>query len=125
MTSSLVLIVDDDPLVREILRDMLECFDCEVVEADNGADGLERFRADAPRLTITDMVLPGAPGFDVITEMRAARPDAKIIAVSGGGARDGKSYLDIALESGASDTLQKPIRIEDVERLVEMFVHQA
>lgn len=125
MASPLVLIVDDDPLVREILRDMLECLDCDVAEADNGADGLARFRADAPRLTLTDMVLPGAPGFDVITEMRAARPDATIIAVSGGGARDGKSYLDIALESGATDTLQKPIRLEDVERLVETFVHGA
>lgn len=125
MSNPLVLIVDDDFLVREILRDMLESMDCNVVEADNATEGLERFRADAPGLTITDIVMPGAPGFDLITEMRTARPEARIIAVSGGGTRDGKSYLDIALESGASGTLQKPIRLEDVEELIESLSHNA
>jgi signal transduction histidine kinase/DNA-binding response OmpR family regulator len=65
-----VLIVEDDPGTRDILRRMLEREACTVVEADNGRSGLERVRERPPDLILLDLMMPEMDGFEFVAELR-------------------------------------------------------
>lgn len=67
-----VLIVDDEPNVRELIRDTLELEDHEVIEAVDGPTALSELReAPLPDCVVLDIMMPGISGLDVLTELRA------------------------------------------------------
>ena len=78
-----VLVIDDDATVRAGIRRVLENAGCDVIEAETGEAGLDRFRNDRVDVTIVDIVLPGANEVETIAALRWHEPDAKIIAMSG------------------------------------------
>ena len=61
-TKSSVLVIDDDPTFRSLVKDLLEDMDCEVTEAEDVTAGLELAVKDPPQLIIVDMMMPGRPG---------------------------------------------------------------
>jgi len=79
-----ILVVDDDASIRSLLRGMLERQGYEVVEAEDGCEGLQCYWTALPDLVITDLQMPGMDGLELIMEVRRACPTAKIIAISGG-----------------------------------------
>jgi len=64
------LVVDDQPTNRDLLRAALEAEGWEVVEAENGQEGLERVESDAPTLILLDLMMPVMDGFEFVAEMR-------------------------------------------------------
>ena len=64
-----VLIIDDDPVSRYLLRGVLRDFPCAVVEASNGAEGVAMARRDRPDVIFCDVVMPGFSGLDVLREL--------------------------------------------------------
>lgn len=109
-----VLLIDDDDGMREVLRMMLRSLKFHVIEAANGVAGLALYCAHKPSLVITDIVMPEKDGIETVREIRMIDPNARIIAISGGG--DGKypNPLALAKKLGATDALQKPIRREQL-----------
>jgi len=103
-----ILVIDDEPEVRETIARILESHGYQVIDAKDGNDGLDVLRDERPDLVITDILMPGCDGLETIMEMRRRAPNAKIIAISGGGSRGIFDYLDAAQRFGASDTLVKP-----------------
>ncbi len=83
--SGIVLVIDDEPQVRTVARRMLEWFGFEVVEATGGRDGIEKFRARSAEvsLVLLDMMMPELNGEDVFRELRAIRPDVRVLLSSG------------------------------------------
>jgi len=79
-----ILVIDDEYLVRDTLARLLRAKGCEVVTAADGEHGMTVFRSAAPDLVITDILMPEQEGIQTIRLMRHERPDAKIIAISGG-----------------------------------------
>jgi DNA-binding response OmpR family regulator len=65
-----ILVVDDEPSLREMLRDVLEMADFEVVTAENGEQGLEKLRSDAPDLMLLDCSMPVMDGYETLEHMR-------------------------------------------------------
>ena len=114
-----VLLIDDDPLIREIGREMLTRAGYEVTTADDGAAGLRTAAAETFDLLITDMVMPDADGLDVIRQVRSQRPDLPVIAISSGGRVGADFYLKLASAMGASAVFPKPLRREPFLALVE------
>lgn len=109
-----VMVIDDDPLVRETIRNILKVKDIDVLEAEDGAQGLELF-ADRPvPLVITDLLMPGKEGIETISELRKIEPDLKIIAISGGGATNNMTFLELARKMGATKTLSKPFKPKEL-----------
>lgn len=103
-----ILIVDDDEMVRRVLRRMLETAGYEVREAPNGKVAMQECERQPVDLLITDIFMPEQEGMETISSLRRNRPNLKIIAISGVA---GDHYLKMARLLGARATLQKPLRL--------------
>jgi two-component system response regulator (stage 0 sporulation protein F) len=101
-----ILIIDDEEMMRILLRSALQSAGYEVVEAANGRQGLELYRQRPTDLIITDIAMPELNGLDLILELTRHFLRAKVIAISGLGGE--KHVLDVAKLLGARQTFQKP-----------------
>lgn len=111
---SRILIIDDDPHVRDLLVRVLEHEGYEVSLAANGLEGLDAARSVRPDLVITDIFMPEKEGLTTIMDLKRIRPSMGVIAISGGGHFARGDYLDVAIDMGASAGLPKPL---DLDRL--------
>jgi two-component system response regulator (stage 0 sporulation protein F) len=107
-----ILIIDDDDLIRVLLRSALEEAGYEVTEAANGRQGLELYRHRPTDLVITDIVMPEINGLDMLLALTREFLHAKVIAISGAG--EEKNVLDVAKLLGARQTFQKPFSVPDL-----------
>ena len=107
-----VLLCDDSPLVRRMLRDILtEGGVSNIVEACDGCEAVERYAECRPDLVFMDIVMPGKTGIEALREIRERFPDARIVILSSAGT---KTNLKNAIDAGASDFLQKPVERDRV-----------
>jgi CheY-like chemotaxis protein len=104
-----ILVIDDNVVVRNTIVQLLEGEGYEVVSAEDGRRGLNVFRAERPDLVITDIIMPEKEGIETIRDIRETSPNAKIIAISGGGRIGNTDFLRIARQLGASDVISKPL----------------
>ncbi|MCX7043902.1 MAG: response regulator [Candidatus Sumerlaeota bacterium] len=103
-----ILVIDDEEQVRKTLQLILEQAGYEVIGAPDGNVGIELFRKNPTDLVITDLLMPEKEGLETIMEIRRDFPDAKIIAISGGGREGALNFLAVAQKMGAAATLSKP-----------------
>lgn len=109
-----ILIIDDDELIRMTCRNILKKEGYNILEAGNGNTGVDIFRSENPDLVITDMLMPDKEGLETISEIKAINPNAKIIAISGGGNTQNMSFLQLARKIGADRALKKPIKANEL-----------
>ena len=112
-----VLVVDDDDLVRKVVRAVLEADDYDVLEAPNGKLALELIDEKKPGLVILDVMMPGLDGVDVCRQM--SHDGSKVLMLT---ARDDVETEDASRAAGADDFLGKPFSslelLEHVQKLV-------
>jgi CheY-like chemotaxis protein len=111
-----ILVVDDDPRVREVLSAMLESAGYDVSLAPNGRDAVTMLETEKFSVILTDLVMPEQEGIETIKLIRRDYPELKIIAMSGA---FGGDYLRIAEYLGANRTLPKPINMETLISALE------
>ncbi|HKX07480.1 MAG TPA: response regulator, partial [Stellaceae bacterium] len=116
-----ILLVDDDPAVRDSVAMVLEGAGFVVDQAEQGATALRLLQAQAPDLVITDILMPQKEGIETIREIRAILPNAPIIAMSGS-ADTGANYLKMAESLGATATLAKPFGAKAILELVSRLL---
>ena len=109
-----ILVIDDDPVVRGMLAEMLRREGYDVDEAEDGRAGMRRFREQPATLVITDVVMPEQEGLETLMQLRQASPTVKVIAISGGGRVGPESYLNSARTLGANAILAKPFGREEL-----------
>ena len=118
-----ILLVDDEDLLREGVREILEFSDFQVIEARDGIEALELFAVNNVDLVISDIVMPNMDGVDFVTKLRETFPDVPILTISGGSrvvsARFG---LDSALLSGAYASLTKPFTAKQLIEKVKSLL---
>ena len=121
MTKKHVLVIDDENFVRKTICDNLKLSGYQIASAANDEEGLKMIEASAlPGVVITDIIMPGMSGLEVISEIRKSYPSIKVIAISGGGRiKESEDLLEKARELGANATLSKPIDLDELERAVE------
>ncbi len=109
-----LLVIDDDPTVRSLLRDLLGALDYAVDEAPGGAEGLAQFRRDSYDLVLTDLAMPGMSGWEVAEAVRSASPGAPVILVTGSA-----TDLDAQRADALGVTiLHKPVPLADLRTAV-------
>ncbi len=116
-----ILVIDDELGARQLLRRMLESKGHEVVEALDGDEGIQSYRLHPTEIVIADLMMPGMDGLTTINELLREFPDAKILAISGGGGRD-LDLLPKAAELGALRTIAKPFGVPELLRAVDALL---
>jgi DNA-binding response OmpR family regulator len=118
-----ILIVDDDPDQREMIRSSLKEAGFEISTATNGVEGLEKARSGSPDLIILDVMMPKMDGFAVCVTLREDDTTASIPILMLTGLCSYISQLT-GLESGATDYLVKPFDPEQLVSKVEALLCQ-
>lgn len=103
-----ILVADDDKMIRQLLQTTLEKEGHEITLAVDGLEALKIAKDKIFDFLITDIIMPGVEGIEVISEIREIQPKIKVIAISSSGAVGFTSYLTLASTVGASATLKKP-----------------
>jgi len=113
-----VLLIEDDDLLREVLARSLVAAGHEVVEASNGIEGIDLYRARPADVVVTDLVMPLQEGVETIMQLRKFRRDIPIVAMSGG-VPNSKLYLGIAGKIGAQKILPKPFTPAQLQEAIK------
>jgi len=113
-----VLVVDDSADMRLSLQHLLRILGYEVETAADGNQALAKHRERAVSVVITDIFMAGKEGLETIAAFKREWPGVRIIAMSGGGERARRNYLDDALQIGADATLQKPFTLESLKSVL-------
>ena len=115
--SGLILVVDDDETIRRATSAMLQKLGFAVQVAEDGARGLEAFRADPSRFTLVllDLTMPNKDGESVFVDMKALKPDVRVILMSGFSEKEATARF---VGKGLASFLQKPFGFDDLRTLL-------
>ena len=118
-----ILVVDDTPMIRELLRGVLEVEGFNILEAGDGMEATEIIDSHPIDLCIVDIFLPKKGGLQVISELFKKNRDQQIIAISGGESFNPETILKLTAEYDVAETFAKPIDtvklVETVRRLLD------
>jgi two-component system, OmpR family, response regulator MprA len=106
-----ILVVDDDPSLRQALKRALRLEGYEVELAADGAEALDAIAADSPDLVVLDVAMPGLDGLDVSRRLRAGGNRVPILMLT---ARDAVGDRVAGLDAGADDYVVKPFALEEL-----------
>ncbi|MBA2570103.1 MAG: response regulator transcription factor [Chloroflexi bacterium] len=115
-----VLVVDDEPTLREALAEALEQDGLRVITAADGREALERFRADPPDLVVLDVMLPGLSGIEVCRIIRQESQVAILMLT----ARDSEVDKVVGLELGADDYVTKPFSLRELQARIRALLRR-
>jgi CheY-like chemotaxis protein len=115
MTSLKVLVVDDDPTIRDVLRAMLGFEGCQVVDAPDGESALVMSTAVRPDVVLLDVSMPGMDGLEVCRQLKARPDPPRVVMLT---ARDLPEDERLGFAAGADAYLRKPFSPLEVLELV-------
>jgi len=120
-SSDLILVVDDEPRVRESIRSILEDEGYAIIEASDGEEGLKKVAADKPDSVLLDIWMPDLDGIEVLRGIKQLDADLPVIIMSGHGT------IETAVKAaklGAYDYLEKPLSIDKLELVLRNALSQ-
>jgi len=118
MTTPDILVIEDDPIMREALSDWLRAAGYGVRAAPDGSAGLAAVKLAVPALVVTDIRMPGTSGEVIISELKRNHPQVAVIAISGLFNSGHGLDADAALALGAARALAKPFKRAELLRAV-------
>jgi two-component system, chemotaxis family, chemotaxis protein CheY len=121
--SKRILIVDDDASIRALYSKTLRLAGFEVITAQNGKEGAKAAQEFQPDLIILDLVMPEQEGIETLLELQSKYPEIPVIAMSG--AIGASEYLHVADLLGARQTLQKPVKPDELIRTVRLTLEKS
>jgi len=116
-----ILILDDEPVIREVLKTVLEKAGFAAREAASAGEGIERLSKEPIDLLLLDLMLPDRPGLDVLAEVRQRWPELPVVVVT---AYSSVETAIAAMREGAFHYLPKPFRNEEVVHVVRQALEK-
>ncbi|MEM9775343.1 MAG: response regulator [Chloroflexota bacterium] len=116
-----ILVIDDDHIVREAIRDILDIIDVNVIDASNGADGAELFSENFEQIDgiILDRRMPRMDGIETMKVLRQINPSTPIIMSSGFAENKATANLN---DVSPDAYLYKPYEIQDLINMIQTIV---
>ena len=114
-----ILVIDDEPGIRTVLRDIFEDESYSVYDAGDGIEGLEILASEVIHLVVLDVWLPNIGGIDVLKKIKEEYPEIEVIIISG------HANIDLAVKAvklGAFDFLEKPLSLDKILTLARNAV---
>jgi diguanylate cyclase (GGDEF)-like protein len=121
---ALVLLIDDDAVIRMHLRLCLKKEGYEIIEAKTGQEGLEIYSRICPDIVLLDAVMPGIDGFECCEKLQALAGDRQIPVLMITGLED-QTSVDRAFAAGAADFVTKPVHFAVLRQRVRRLIHQS
>jgi DNA-binding response OmpR family regulator len=118
--SRLVLVVDDDDIIRRVVRTVLEADDFEVVEAKDGDEAIQKVSPEHPLVVVLDVMRPGLDGVEVCRRVRA--DGTKVLMLT---ARDDADVEQASKDAGADGFLAKPFSSVELLDKVEQLTRKS
>lgn len=107
-----ILIVDDEPDIREVLAISMQDMGYRTVEAENAANAFAVFKKEKPRIVVTDIKMPGGSGIELLRKIKHENPETEVIMITGHG------DMNLAIRSlkyDATDFITKPIHVDALD----------
>lgn len=120
-----ILVVDDNVMIRKVIKNIFKEENYDIEEAENGEEGLDLIKKKKFDLVITDIIMPKMEGLELIMHIKRDFPDIKIIAIS-----EGKPYyLYMAKKLGTEKVFTKPLDLHDfldaVKKIIQFPIKKA
>lgn len=121
MMAKKILIVEDNEVNRLLMKDILAYYGYEIIEAANGAEGIEKAKECGPELILMDMQMPVMDGFAAVTLLKAdpGTRDIKIICITSFSMKGDKERI---LQAGCDAYVSKPINTRELPKLVKQHL---
>jgi len=118
-----ILVVDDEPVLREMLVEILQGREYSVISASNGVDGIQKYRAhmDEIEIVISDVGMPIMGGEELFEKLKEIDPQVKMIFMTGYLEEDSKAGI---LHSGVKRIIHKPFRIEEIVDVIDDVLYK-
>ena len=122
MSTARILVVDDDPAIRKIVRDRVRAAGHQVETAEDGQSALKLAAKLEPHLVISDIRMPGMDGLELLTKLRERRPVPEVVMMTA----HGSIALAVeALQQGAADFIEKPFEAPRLDHVVRKVLETA
>lgn len=109
-----ILIIDDEPALRDLFKALLEMHGHTVSIAQHGREAMAILGEHSFDIVMTDVLMPEQDGIETIVQIRGRWPGLRVLAMSGGGHLDANYYLRVARSLGATSLLQKPFSADEL-----------
>lgn len=116
-----ILLVDDDPSILEILSDLMGIFGHDYVTARNGLEAMEKLQDEPFHIVLTDMMMPGMDGMELLKHIHSNFPSTKIMVITGYDRTF--TYTDV-IGAGASDFISKPFNTDELEAKISRLARE-
>jgi DNA-binding NtrC family response regulator len=117
-----ILVVEDDPILRRFIGDVLKRKGCGVTSAEDGLKGLEEVKNKTYNLVISDLKMDGMDGLELLSRVKKISPMTEVIIITAYGSVN--SAVD-AMKTGAFDYITKPVELEELDIIIDrVFEHQ-
>ncbi|MSO42609.1 MAG: response regulator transcription factor [Candidatus Planktophila sp.] len=120
--AELIMIVEDEPGVRALLRDTLSIAGFETIEASDGMSALTLLRTNKPALMVIDINMPLMDGFELVERLRSTNDLTPVLMLT---AREDKSDIARGLKIGADDYVIKPFEIEELVLRIKAILRRS
>ncbi|MDH5600572.1 MAG: response regulator [Gammaproteobacteria bacterium] len=117
-----ILIVDDYLPLLEMLNESLVNSGYDVVYTNDGAEATNIFTTFNPDIVLTDIVMPGVDGIELILDLRKINASIKVVAMSGGNSGRADTYLNMAKKLGANKIIPKPFKVSELLKQLDSLV---
>src|SRR4030065_2557329 len=114
-----ILVVEDDAEMKSLLKDFFEEDRFEIDSVSNGSEAFRKIAREPFDLIITDIRMPGLTGLDILPGIKKLQPEVSIIVITAFGSEEVHRK---ALDRGASAYLEKPIRMDELRKLIHNMV---
>jgi two-component system cell cycle response regulator len=116
-----ILLVDDDPSLLVVLTELMASFGYESETAHSGMEAVEKLQQDSFHIVLTDMIMPGMSGMELLKHINNNYPQIKVMVVTGYDRT--YSYTDV-IQAGASDFISKPFDTDELEAKINRLVRE-
>lgn len=110
-----ILVAEDEKVMRYMIKDFLENYDFEVIQAENGLDAYVLWKNEKPDILLTDINMPKMNGIELLQRIKNTTPDFPVIVMTGVNI---ETSVNIANNNKANAILEKPFRMHDLVSII-------
>ena len=119
-SSKKILIVDDNPNMSVLLSDILEIFEYEGAQAEDGEEALTKLKSDEFAMVFTDLRMPKMDGIDLLKAIKNQHPELPVVVITGYSLGETQNIL---LTERADGFLNKPFKVNEIKDLLERLLN--